>query len=335
MQSQLGCALQLGTVRFLGTFLDDPLDVPATVVAYVAVQLPPADLTALSQYRTGTLHWEHAHDIRRTYGYRAFTDQPVSFQFLRWLYTRAWLRAERPSVLFDLATAWLVEQKVLLPGVTTLTRLVAQVRDRAAARLWTRLAAIPDAATRARLEQLIVPQERSRQTALDRLRRAPTRVSAGGLVGALRRVEEVRALGVRQDMLGRLPLGRVNVLARYAAAARAQAVARMPPERRLATLVAFAAVYEAIAQDDALDLLDHLTSLVLARATRAGQQERLRTLKDLDAAALQLHHACRVLLDPTCLDAEVRPTVFAHIPRNQLEVALARVAELARPPDDH
>ncbi len=62
----------------------------------------------------------------------------------------------------------------------------------------------------------------------------------------------------------------------------------MPDERRVATLLAFARHLEVAAQDDALDLFDLLIQTLLARVYRAGQQERLRTIRDLDAAALQL-----------------------------------------------
>jgi predicted transposase YdaD len=64
------------------------------------------------------------------------------------------------------------------------------------------------------------------------------------MVEALLRLKEFRKLGVRHVALARIPPGRVKVLARYAAAAKAQAIARMPQERRIATLLAFAIVYE-------------------------------------------------------------------------------------------
>ncbi len=90
---------------------------PAEVVAYVAAQLGIRDVACLAKYgaRSNTA-WEHAAEIRRIYGYRDFSDPGASFPLVRWLYTRAWLSAEQPSVLFDLATAWLVERLVLLPG---------------------------------------------------------------------------------------------------------------------------------------------------------------------------------------------------------------------------
>ena len=333
--TRLGFAVQLGTVRFLGTFLPNPTAVPASVVMYLAAQLEIRDTVCLRQYHSRDTQWDHATQIRQVYGYHEFHEPRAVFCLVRWLYTRAWLSAERPSVLFDLATAHLVERKVLLPGVTTLERLVARVRERTDGRLWRRLAQAPTALQQAKLETLLHVPDGARSSLLDQLRRAPVRVSGPALVTALQRVETIRDLDVGALVLEHLPPRRVHALARYGAAARAQALARMPTERRSATLLAFARAFESIALDDALDLLDLLISDLLRAAHYTGEHERLRTLRDLDAAALQLWDALQVLLDERVDTSAVRSTTFAQIPRQRLVEAGTQVETLTRPPDDH
>ena len=104
--NRLGYALQLCTVRFLGTFLSNPIDVPPGVLSHLAAQLAIAEPDCVSQYtgRAAT-HREHAGEIQFRHGYRDFSDQPEHLRLIRWMYTRAWLSAERPTVLFDLVTA--------------------------------------------------------------------------------------------------------------------------------------------------------------------------------------------------------------------------------------
>ncbi len=138
--NRLGLALQLVTVRFLGTFIRDLTTIPQMVIVYVAQQLAMDESAEkLMIYNQGETFWDHQQLIRQVYGYCDFYGPEASFVFLRWLYTRAWIGSERPSVLFDLSTAWLMDHKILLPGVTVLERLVSQVRERAERRSWRML----------------------------------------------------------------------------------------------------------------------------------------------------------------------------------------------------
>ncbi len=335
--NKLGFALQLATTRFLGTFLADMSEFPAAVVRYLASQLGIDDLSCLKQYAPDA-QWDHAAEIRARLGYRDFADQPEHLHLVRWLYTRAWLTNQRPSMLFDPATAWLVEYKVLLPGVTVLARLVAQVRDRVSARLWRKLSSIPSSEQRAHLKALLEVPDGARQTTLDQLRRAPTRSSAAGLAGALERLRKIRALGVHTLDLGRLPPGRVAALARFASSVRVQAIERMPEERQVATLLAFGHTVARTACDDALDVFDDFVMTAFGRAERRGTRGRLETQKLFDAAALSLREMYLVVFDPEYPAskklASIRRAIFERIPEHELIRATETIGALARPPDD-
>jgi len=121
---------------------------------------------------------------------------------------------ERPSILFDLATAHLIEHKVLLPGATTLARLLARVRERAARRLWQGLAALPSVEQAARLEALLEVSANARTSGFEQLRKGPDRISGPALVGALRRVTAIRTLDINELDDSRVPPNRLKSLTR-------------------------------------------------------------------------------------------------------------------------
>ncbi len=333
--NRLGFAVQLGTVRFLGTLLSNPTDVPENVAVYIGRQLGIANLSALNRYGIGETRWDHADEIKKHYGYKDFTDKTEFFGLVRWLYNRCCLSNERPGVLFDLATARLVERKVLLPGATVLARLVSRVRDRAAKNLWSSLSGLTTPLQKQRLKGLLEVSGESRQSHLDRLRRGPVRVSGPGLVDALKRVEELRDLGVGNIDLCTFPPGRINSLARHAARSTAHMIRRMPKNRQTATLLAFAKTTELAAMDDALDVLDSLAEKIFKEARQTGEKKRMRTLRDMDRAALDLRKACEVLLDQDVPPSKLRDVIFGQISRQELADASRRVSELARPADDN
>lgn len=145
---------------------------------------------------------------------------------MRFLYARAWVGTERPSVLFDLATTWLLDKKVLLPGVTTLTRLISSIRERVAERLWQRLSEVCTPEQRTDLEGLLARAGTSQISNLERLRRAPSRASAPVLVQALARLTEIRQLDVGPLDLVHVPASRIKALAHEELVESAQEISR-------------------------------------------------------------------------------------------------------------
>jgi TnpA family transposase len=335
-QNRLGFALQLTSVRFLGTFLPNVTSAPTNAQLFVARQLSIQDIAVLTVYaQRETTKREHTALIRKHYGYREFNDPPWSFRLSRLLYTRAWVSNERPSLMFDFATAWLIQNKILLPGASTLARLISEIRERATQRLWQRLSSLPANEQKAKLETLFQIPEESRSSRFDSYRKGPTTISGPAFNTAVERYLDLREFGMGALDFSSIPPVRLKSLARHAGLISMHKIARMPDEKRIAMLVAFVRAFETIALDDALDLLDLLITGIAGEAKKIGQKKRLRTLKDLDRSALALAEVCALILNEETKDEQLRETIFTQIPREQLSEAITLIHELARPSDDN
>lgn len=133
--NRLGFAVQVVTVRYLGMFLADPLDVPAELVAYLAEQLEIDDPSCLGEYVVRrTTRFEHQAEIVAEYGLVPFADAEP--ELAAWIADQAWITGDGPKAIFSGAVAWCRARRVLLPGVTTLEKLVAAGREAAEQRLW-------------------------------------------------------------------------------------------------------------------------------------------------------------------------------------------------------
>lgn len=298
--NRLGFAVQLVTVRYTGRFLEDPLDgVPAGLVAYLAEQLEIADPSCVKAYseRVKTRQ-EHVWEIRDADGWREFS--VVEAELGEWVEGRAWTTGDGPKALFDAAVGWLRERRTLLPGVSTLVRLVASRREAASTRLWETLYALLTDEQKSLLDSLLDVADGQRYSTLDALRRPPTRVSGPAMIGALERAAEILGLGFGEVDASVVPPRRLAELSRYGMEGKATLLRRHPDSRRLATLLAPVVYLQTRAVDDALDLLDVLiTSKLLSRAERESNKLKVKTWPKLGKASIRLAAVVGVLMEVT------------------------------------
>ncbi|MGY3064199.1 TnpA family transposase [Streptomyces sp. TE3672] len=329
--NRLGFALQICTVRYVGLFLADPLDVPWAVVDYLAEQLGVEDASCVKRYTERQMTpYEHAWEIRDAYGYRDFEDAGWGRRFRTFLHGRAWTHAEGPVALFDHAVAWLRRHRVLLPGVSVLARQVSEVRAVAEKRLHAtvaRAAHRADAALPGELVRLLEVPDGARVSELERLRRPPTRTTGTAMARALDRVNEISAFQLGRVNLTRVPVNRLTTLARYGLASKAQTLERSAEPKRTALLTAVVRSLEAAAIDDALDLFALLMATRLINpARRVSDRERLVMLPHLEKASRTVAKAARVLIRELELTDEVEADLDVAALWRALEEVVSRAA---------
>ncbi|MGO4612679.1 Tn3 family transposase [Nocardia sp. 2YAB30] len=337
--SRLGFALQLTTVRFLGTFLADPIDVPLVVVEYLAEQLGIADVSCVKTYvRRDQTRLEHRWEIARVDGWGDYAD----FRELLRLHVdrRAWTTGDGRNTIFDGALAWLRHRRVLLPAMSTLERLIGQVVTAAETRLFDTLLGLITAEQARLLLALLDVGDGERVSALERLRKGQIDTTAKALVAALGRVAAVAGIGLGEVDLSVVPRRRVIELAKYGRAATATTLRGKRYPKKLGILLATVVWLQAKATDDALELFDVvMTHELLARAQRRTDDDRIKRYPRVSRDASRLAAAVAVLLEAREWGEDVTLTVVWDaienvVSRAELHACVANINAVIPPGTD-
>jgi hypothetical protein len=161
-----------------------------------------------------------------------------------------------------------------------------------------------------------------------------TQRSSGEFLHHLDRLEAIRAFDLRPSPPRGVPAASLERLARVARAGKPSAIAALQEPRRTATVAALFHTLEAAAQDDAAELAEALITDLVKDAEAADKKARLRSLRDLDDAAILLRDMAKLVFEENALPLDQwRDALFERLPRDDLVAAMAEIDAIARPRD--
>ncbi|MCU0570086.1 MAG: DUF4158 domain-containing protein [Oculatellaceae cyanobacterium Prado106] len=331
--NRLGFALQLSTLRFLGFCPGQGEAVPFSVLQYLAQQLA-IDPAAIDRYgcRAQTRR-HHRLAVEQYLGFQGCSPGVLA-HLQAWLIQRA-LEHDKPSLLLELAMQKLHQDKIVRPGLSTLERLVGQVRTQAMQVTFELIQPLLTPHHYRWLDQLLEVDETLAMTRLSWLRRPATINSPRAILKTLEKLQWLDQHQMGRWNLAQINPNRVKFLAQLGQRSSAQALQRHAVPKRYSILVAFVCQIRTEVTDEVIDLFVRCLGDTYARARRYREAAHLEAEVALNEKVRLLHQVAAVVLDEAIADEQVRSVIFERVPKPVLQAAIADCVRLMRPEPDH
>lgn len=328
--NQVGFAVQLCTVRFIGTFLLNPIEVPDKMLDYISNQLE-IDKNFLNLYKIKKTYQSHRTEIKEVYEYHDFSEKEYNKELLNWLTNYIWLTNDNSKIILKKLMKKCIDNKIILPGITTLDKFISTAFANSDKRLWDALISLPDSIQCKALEGLLKTYDNSPISKFELLKNPVTSESPRKFLAAIKRYGDFCSFGSEKWDISDIPPNKIQALAKYAAATKTQLLERMSYKKRISILSAFIIVYTIRSRDDVIDYMIHYFSGIFARAVKKTEKARLRTIKDLDRSARELSKICSMLLNDEISDEMLRTVIFSNTSKENLTSIINEVNTLTKP----
>jgi GNAT superfamily N-acetyltransferase len=327
---KFGFALRLCQLRWLGHFPNDVTGAPAPAPQYLSKQLDIPHSILAKYPAQGPSRWVHMNRVREHLGYREFKqhDEGVA----AWLLPLA-RKHDFARRLLDALIEHLRLEKIVRPGISTLERLVTQVRNQAQGEIQRIVEAQLSEDQRQGFDALLQVPPGMTFSRLQWLKSPPPKATAKRLLEWLDKIEACRSLGIDQVDLASLHPNRLKLLARRARRKSNSAFASMGASERHALLVCL--LHETLRDltDQAVEMHAQLIGRTFRRAEGRRDREFAKKGKKINEKVLLLERIGGIILDDKVTDAEIRQAIYRYVSKEQLVLAVAECSELAQPSD--
>ena len=330
--NQLGFAVQLGCLRYLGFFPEPLQSIPTSVTDYVAHQLELSSEVFAGYGQRSSTQRNHQRQIQTLLGYRRAL--PIDLLALeQWLLKRA-LEHDKPLLLFQFACNWLRQHQLVRLGTTRLEKLVATARNQAQETTYQNLQSLLTPERLKFLDGLLKVDEELGRTRLSWLQRTPTGNNPKQILETLDKIQFLQRKSVDQWDLSQLSPNRVNYLAKVGARATNQSLQRSSEVRRYPLLSAFLKQSLYNFSDALIEMVNQRLWELHREAKRTFEIERLKATESINDKLKTLQNLGEILLDDSIEPQTVRATVFESIKPKELRSTLEEAKQLIRPEED-
>ena len=327
---RFGFALQICYLRWLGRFPDNVKAAPAATLQFLSDQLDlPSE--ALSEYSEQTrIARIHRERICQHLGYRDFSCYHE--EAAAWLLPLA-REHDFARRLLDALIEHLRQEKIVRPGISTLERLVTQVRDQAQDEIQDAIEAQLSEIQQQSLDTLLQVPSGETFSRLQWLKAPPPKAMAKSLLEWLEKIEACRSLGIDQLDLTSLHPNRLKLLARRARRKSNSALAGMGASERHTLLACLLHENLHDLTDQAIEMHAQLIGRTFRRAAGRRDKEFAKKGKRINEKVLLLERIGSIILDEKVTDAEIRQAIYRYVSKEQLVQAVAECSELSQPSD--
>lgn len=190
--NRLGFAVQLALLRNPGWSLSNTSNIPESVLNYISdqIQVDPEEFELYAQRENTRL--EHIQEIKAIYGFKNYKEENK----LSLVQTLIPYAMENDNVinLMKLAINEIKNQKIILPGITTIEKVVSTVISEADERLIDTINNSITIEQKCKLDLLITTQDDDSKTRLGWLKESTGHSSPKAFGDVIKRLEMIRNL---------------------------------------------------------------------------------------------------------------------------------------------